>query len=400
MLINCVYFCFCHNKSIQRSVKSPVMEVEEPMVEEFLTEFNCSADREIGNPEEHSDHEYHDEDDEDDNDDDDIDEDGSQSSHDDKPLTELILAKDTTETKETKNKRPQCTECEKTYSKRKYLQQHMLREHNIELPKAKRGRVALTFESTDENPRPYKCDQCIKEYTQLRHLTRHKRMHARTFCDFCKKSFAMYDEHMWKEHNVEMPRPFECEICGRSFRVKSTFQAHTKIHHEENRVFNCTLCPKAFFQATDLRKHIKSHSNVRSMICDVCGDAFKSSETLKCHMRRHTGDRPYPCKVCPRAFTTSNSLSIHQRTHTNEKPYVCEVSHQYSSMKLFKKKKMYKTFQFPIRARYARNDSAIGQRCLCTSDCIRARVHTFATFVGVARNRQAICDPITDICTK
>lgn len=223
-------------------------------------------------------------------------------------------------------KRHQCSECDTAYSKRKYLQQHMLREHNMELPKVKRGRVAFILKPTEDNPCPYKCDQCIKEYTHLRHLTRHKRVHAQTFCDFCQKSFAFYEEHMRKEHDVELPRPFECDICGRAFRAKSTFQAHMKIHREENRVFNCTLCPKAFFQATDLRKHIKSHSNVRPVICDVCGDAFKSAETLKCHMRRHTGDRPYPCKICPRAFTTSNSLMIHQRTHTNEKPYACEVS--------------------------------------------------------------------------
>lgn len=292
----------------------------------FLNETNSSHahgdDAAKNNLIDNNDHEYHDEDDDDD-------EESSQSSDDDNALVKVATDKGVIEAKTVntdQRKRQQCAKCEKAYSKRKYLQKHMLREHNVELPKAKRGRTAFVLEPTEDNPRPYKCDQCIKEYTQLRHLTRHKRMHARTFCDFCQKSFAHYEEHMRREHNVELPRPFECDICGRSFRTKSTFQAHMKIHREENRVFNCTLCTKAFFQATDLRKHIKSHSNVRSVICDVCGDAFKSAETLKCHMRRHTGDRPYPCKICPRAFTTSNSLMIHQRTHTNEKPYACEVS--------------------------------------------------------------------------
>lgn len=301
------------------------MEVNGEMTYECLPNTNYSSNHGDGQVKntlrdrknQNNDQEYHEEDDVADGDDDEDDEAGSD---DDDTLA-------TTETKDDKErKRQQCTECEKAYSKRMYLQKHMLRDHNMELPKVKRGRTAFIIEPTYDNPRPYKCDQCIKEYTLLRHLTRHKRMHARTFCEFCKKSFTSFEEHMRKEHNVELPRPFECEICGRSFRVKATFQAHIKIHREENRVFNCTLCPKAFFQATDLRKHIKSHSNVRSVICDVCGDAFKSAETLKCHMRRHTGDRPYSCKICPRAFTTSNSLMIHQRTHTNEKPYACEVS--------------------------------------------------------------------------
>lgn len=294
------------------------MDVVEPLPDEFPSETKYSPDNET-DPIDNQEIDAHEVDDDDDDGD-------SQSGNDDNALIELTHAEDKSDAKVSPRKRQKCTECEMVYSKRKYLQKHMLREHNVDLPKAKRGRTAHILMPTDDNPRPYKCDQCIKEYTLLRHLTRHKRMHARTFCDLCQKSFACYDEHMRKEHNVELPRPFECDICGRSFRVKSTFQAHMRIHREENRVFNCTLCSKSFFQATDLRKHIKSHSNIRSVICDVCGDAFKSAETLKCHMRRHNGDRPYPCKLCPRAFTTSNSLMIHQRTHTNEKPYECEVS--------------------------------------------------------------------------
>lgn len=256
------------------------MEVVEPMVEEFLSDTNDSSAHEDGPIEndlpDKDDPKYHDEDDDGGGDDDEEDE-GSQSSDDGGALIELATSKDMADAKGDIRRRQQCTECEKEYSKRKYLQTHMLREHNLELPKVKRGRTAFVLQPTEDNPRPYKCDLCIKEYTQLRHLTRHKRMHLRTFCDFCQQSFTFYEDHMRKEHNVELPRPFECDMCGRSFRVKSTFQAHMKIHREENRVFNCTLCSKAFFQATDLRKHIKSHSNVRPIICDVCGDSFKSA---------------------------------------------------------------------------------------------------------------------------
>lgn len=50
--------------------------------------------------------------------------------------------------------------------------------------------------------------------------------------------------------------------------------------------------------------------------------------------------------------------------------------------------------------RFVRNDSAIGQHCSCTSDCIRANLHMFATFAGDARNKQATCDRITRICIR
>lgn len=222
---------------------------------------------------------------------DEADDDEEESSDDDKALVETVTSPRTQRVKKGPLKRQQCTKCDRNYSKRRYLEKHMWNDHNVVLPKATRGRVPL-LPAFEIDPRPYKCDQCIKEYTHLHRLVRHKKVHVLTFCEYCKDSFTYHEDHMRKEHGIELAHPFACEQCGRGFRAKSTYQAHVLLHDEENRTFKCSLCAKAFFHATDLRKHIKTHSNVRSVICEVCGDGFKSAETLKCHMRRHTGDRP------------------------------------------------------------------------------------------------------------
>lgn len=216
------------------------------------------------------------------------------------PISQLIAASGANQTKENelpvkkyKKKRQICTICSVSYSKREYLSKHMKNEHNILLEKKPPGRQS-TFIRHENDPRPYKCDECVKEYTKSKHLARHKRTHTDIKrCNECNEICGNYADHMLKKHGIDLPRPFECDICKKAYRTKSNVQSHMRIHRAASRVFQCTVCPKSFCFATDLRKHMKTHSQNRSIICDICGDAFKSSDTLKCHMRRHTGERPY-----------------------------------------------------------------------------------------------------------
>lgn len=195
--------------------------------------------------------------------------------------------------KKYKKKRQQCPKCPANYSKREYLSKHMKNEHNVVLERKRPGRQSA-FRVDENDPRPYKCDQCVKEYTKSKHLARHRRTHLETKrCNECNEICGNYADHMLKKHGIDLPRPFECDICKKSYRTKSHIQSHMRIHRAASRVFRCAVCPKSFCFATDLRKHIRTHSQNRSVICDICGDAFKSSDTLKCHMRRHTGERPY-----------------------------------------------------------------------------------------------------------
>lgn len=196
--------------------------------------------------------------------------------------------------KKYKKKRQQCPQCPMTYSKREYLSKHMTTEHNITLEKKRPGRQSQFRVGGGDDPRPYKCDQCVKEYIKSKHLARHRRTHLETKrCSECNEMCNNYADHMLKKHGIDLPRPFECDICHKTYRTKTHISTHMRIHRAASRIFACTVCPKTFFFATDLRKHVKTHSQNRSIICDICGDAFKSADTLKCHLRRHTGERPY-----------------------------------------------------------------------------------------------------------
>lgn len=203
----------------------------------------------------------------------------------------------------------QCEQCDKVMSSRSHL-------HNVVLEKGELDERPQ-FQANEHDHKPYKCDECIKEYATGCELAKHRRVHAKEECEYCHFSFKNIFEHIRSVHNIEPDRPFECDVCKRTYRTKDNIVVHMKIH-KTSRNYPCQLCSMSFLFATELRQHLRKHLTNHPFICDICAAGFKSHANLRSHRRSHNVETPLKCDACDGLFLTNTSLTLHKRTHTGK----------------------------------------------------------------------------------
>lgn len=79
-------------------------------------------------------------------------------------------------------------------------------------------------------------------------------------------------------------------------------------------------CEKRFARVDELKRHQRTHSDVRPYTCNHCEKGFTRSDHLITHRRTHTGEKPYPCPHCERRFARSDERTRHVKTHLNPRP--------------------------------------------------------------------------------
>lgn len=142
----------------------------------------------------------------------------------------------------------------------------------------------------------FKCEQCTYHTATQDSLDRHMKLH-------------------------DQSRPFECNVCGYRYKMKTKLQVHLVNVHSGDKIYNCGSCDYSTNDGTHLIIHLRSHSGVKPFSCSECEYKTTRKYDLKEHLKIHT--KSFSCSLCKFKCTRKGNLTAHLRTHTGEKPISC-----------------------------------------------------------------------------
>ncbi len=231
---------------------------------------------------------------------------------------ESSLANDESRSKR-KVKTISCDRCDKTYSSKQELIDH------------------VNF--THENVLAYQCDICSTKFGLLtsyhRHMRRSHKIENKAKikkrppvkkpglkCNNCNKSFCsnqnLQDHVNFVHENMTL---YQCDVCDAKFGFKMLLDRHTEILHpadgltKEGETIQCDECNKVFFLIQTFEDHfLFIHNRVMAHQCTTCSERFGYLNSLQNHLNIGTHERKpkqFKCNLCEKTFSYGQTLTDH-----------------------------------------------------------------------------------------
>ena len=231
---------------------------------------------------------------------------------------------------DTNQKSFKCSECDKAFVLKNYLDHHKTRTHTDKWKKACELCSIKCFSASQLNKhistvhgdreKKYKCPEieCGSSFLHQDYLKFHMKKHEndktnkKFYCDQCDKVYPRSEslqKHKRYIHKNSEKGKWHCKICDKYYAQRGGLYEHSKIHG--NREYKCEICGSEFFQKIILKRHMYTHQPNKPHECDQCTMSFHCNSDLETHRIIHLGEMPFDCDKCGKKFAAKSSKRMH-----------------------------------------------------------------------------------------